>query len=134
MENPTDPTDTTSITYFNASTGAKSKISLDENNNNHIQIQDYIAMENNDLIHDRDTYIPIVPRELVPEAGANGNPTMYVTYNTIEFDESKGIVKVAGLKVCKVSDNTPLASFIDENRNDLVFEIRVISNDYKAIG
>lgn len=135
VEKPTDQTDTTSITYFNASTGAKSEISLDDSGK--IQVQDYVALGAIDLVHDVDTATTVKQgnvRELVSEAGANDHPTMYATFESIYFDESTGVVKVKGLKVLKVSDNTPLASFVDKDRNDLVFKIRVISNDYKAIG
>lgn len=120
-----------SLIYFNASTGAQSEISLDDSGK--IQVQDYVALGAIDLVHDVDTATTVKQgnvRELVSEAGANGHPTMYATFESIYFDESTGVVKVTGLKVLKVSDNTPLASFVDKDRNDLVFEIRVISNDY----
>lgn len=131
VENPTDPTDTTSITYFNASTGAKSKISLDENK--HIVIQDYIALADNDLIHDSTSSTEGAQRELVSEAKAGGQQTMYATYSSIGY--SDGIVTIKDLKILKVSDDPmALASFIGSDGQPCDFKIRVISNDYKAIG
>ena len=113
--------DETSLTYFNGSTGAKSKISSGENLP--IRIQDYMSM-NDDLIHSSDA---TVGREHDLVSGASFKPEMYVTFESISYAD--GIVTITGLKVCKTSDNTELATF---SGADGSFTIRVISADVKG--
>lgn len=118
--------DKKSITYFNASTGAKSKIFLDTDSYNAIQVQDYIPLnDDKDLIHVNDgTAAEGEPYHLVSDSQSS----MSVTYTTIEYDS--GIVTITGLKVCKQDKNkTVLAEFAGEDGAAKAFKIRVISKD-----
>ena len=112
------------LSYFNASTGAKSELSRDSADHNAIQIKDYVSLSN-DLIHSTD-YTPGAPRHLVPDATSG----MYVTYTDISYVEADGIVTVSGLKVCKKSDDSLLVEYTGENG----FTIRVISKDAAETG
>ena len=114
------------LVYFNASTGAKSRISLDTTDHNAIQVQDYLSLSG-DLIHDVD-YNKSTTRHLV----ADSNAGMYVTYNEISFNAVTGIVTINGLKVCKKSNGATLVEFARENGASKDFTIRVISNDAAA--
>lgn len=105
------------ITYFNASTGAKAQISLNEDYA--IQIQDYMTLSD-DLIHDTGAKKG-EGHELV--SGAGFTPRMYVTYKTIDY--SDGIVSIEELKVCRSDNDYVLATFSDAS--DVFFKIRVIS-------
>ena len=109
------------LVYFNASTGAKSKISLDDDKS--IQVQDYLSLSG-DLIHDVD-YNKSTTRHLVADSKAG----MYVTYKEISFNAVTGIVTINGLKVCKKSNGATLVEFAGENGASKDFTIRVISND-----
>jgi len=115
-----DKTDSTKLAYFNASTGAKSELSLEDGKS--IQIQDYLSLKE-DLIHN-DSYTQGDMYHLVVDARAG----MYVTYTSIDYDD--GIVTIKGLKVIKESDGTTvLAQFSGENGQAKDFTIRVISKD-----
>ena len=119
--------DSTKLSYFNASTGAKSTISLDADGNNAIQIQDYLPL-GSDLIHDEGVanFKTGEPRHLVADSTAG----MYVTYTSVSYEESEGIVTIEGLKVCKNdADNTVLVQFSGGNGAEKDFTIRVISKD-----
>ena len=123
--------DPTKLSYFNASTGAKSTISLDTEGNNAIQVQDYQPLlKEDDLIHDKEVtgFKTGAPRHLVSDSTAG----MYVTYTSIGYDDSTGIVTIAGLKVCKNdADSTVLAEFSGADGKPKDFTIRVISKDLK---
>ena len=120
--------DNKSLTYFNASTGAKSTISLDANSI--IQIQDYVSLTD-DLIHDS-TAKQGEAHHLV----ANANLGMYVTYTEISYDEDKSLVTITKLRVCKKTNDTEetiLASFSGEDGAPVDFTIRVLS-EAKDVG
>ena len=121
VETPSETT--TELVYFNASTGAKSKISLDTTDHNAIQVQDYLSLSG-DLIHDVD-YNKSTTRHLV----ADSNAGMYVTYTGISYNAATGIVSIEHLKVCKKSNGATLVEFAGENGASKDFTIRVISND-----
>jgi len=126
VENPpvsaTDDTpDTTKLMYFNASTGAKSELSLDTTDHNAIQIQDYVSLSD-DLIHGTG-YTPGTAYHLVADKSSG----MYVTYTSIAYNKDTGIVTVTGLKVCKKSDDTKLVEYAGANGQAKAFTIRVIS-------
>lgn len=113
--------DNTRIRYFNAGTGAKSELSLDDGKA--IQVQDYIPLNNEDeLIHSGTAKI-VDPHHLVPDDSSE----MYVTYESIGYNN--GIVTITGLKVCKKTDNKVLAQFAGENGVNTIFTIRVVSKD-----
>ena len=118
------PESTTKLVYFNASTGAKSELSLDTAEHNAIQIQDYVSLSS-DLIHDDESYTPGTAYHLVADKSSG----MYVTYTSIAYDKDKGIVTVSGLKVCKKSDDTKLVEYVGADGAAKVFTIRVISKD-----
>lgn len=112
------------LVYFNASTGAKSKISLDDGKS--IQVQDYLSLSG-DLIHDN-VSVQGRAHHLVADSKAG----MYVTYEKIRFDDETGIVSIEHLKVCKKESNgagATLVEFAGENGASKDFTIRVISND-----
>ena len=115
--------DTTKLMYFNASTGAKSELSLDTADHNAIQIQDYVSLSG-DLIHD--TNKAGEAYHLVADKSSG----MYVTYTDIAYDKNTGIVTITDLKVCKKSDDSPLVEYTGENG----FTIRVISKDAAQTG
>ena len=132
VENPpisetVDTPDTSKLTYFNASTGAKSELSLDTADHNAIQIQDYVSLSS-DLIHDGTNYTPGKAYHLVADTSLG----MYVTYTGIVYDKGTGIVTVTGLKVCKKSDNSQLVEYVGADGAAKAFTIRVISK--KAAG
>lgn len=112
-------TTNTKLAYFNASTGAKSELSLD--NGKAIQIKDYLSLSG-DLIHDA-SYTEGEAYHLVADEKAG----MYVTYTQIGY--SDGIVTIEGLKVKKDDGTTVLAQFADENGTAKDFTIRVLSKD-----
>ena len=114
--------DTTKITYFNASTGAKSELSLDAADHNAIQIKDYVSLSS-DLIHDDTKYKPGEAYHLLADTSSG----MYVTYTSIAYDDSTGIVTIGGLKVCKKSDDSKIVEYVGENGAVKNFTIRVIS-------
>lgn len=118
------PGSTIKLVYFNASTGAKSELSLDTADHNAIQIQDYVSLSS-DLIHDDASYTPGTAYHLVADKSSG----MYVTYTSIAYDKDKGIVTVSGLKVCKKSDDTKLVEYVGADGAAKVFTIRVISKD-----
>ena len=122
-------TDHKSLTYFNGSTGAKSKISLGAEYS--IQIQDYISLSE-DLIHDADPTKVKQGEAHVLVYGASFKPEMYVTYESISYAD--GIVTITGLKVYKKTGDTVtvLAELIGENGSTIPFTIRVISADAKG--
>ncbi len=71
------PSTNDSVSYFNANTGAKAQIKLDDSNT--IIIQDYIA-QTTDLIHDNvEALKEGAKRTLVP----GGSSKLYATYATI---------------------------------------------------
>lgn len=113
--------ETTKLTYFNASTGAKSELSLDTTDHNAIQIQDYVSLSD-DLIHGTG-YTPGTAYHLVADKSSG----MYVTYTSIAYDKDTGIVTVSGLKVCKKSDDTKLVEYVGADGQAKAFTIRVIS-------
>ncbi len=117
------PGDTTKIAYFNASTGAKSELSLDAADHSAIQIKDYVSLGSSDLIHDDTKYKPGKAYHLLADTSSG----MYVTYTSIAYDDSTGIVTIAGLKVCKKSDDSKLVEYVGENGAVKDFTIRVIS-------
>ncbi len=112
-------TTNTKLEYFNASTGAKSELSLD--NGKAIKIRDYLSLSGN-LIHDT-SYTEGDAYHLVADEKAG----MYVTYTKIGY--SNGIVTIEGLKVMKDDGTTVLAQFADENGAAKDFTIRVLSKD-----
>ena len=117
-------TTNTKLVYFNASTGAKSELSLD--NAKSIQIRDYISL-NGDLIHDT-SYTGGKAYHLVADEKAG----MYVTYTKIGYNN--GIITIEGLKVVKDDGTTVLAKFADENGAEKNFAIRVLSKDAAKTG
>lgn len=125
VENPDD--DTTKLLYFNASTGAKSELSLDAADHNTIQIQDYMSLDG-DLIHD--TNKEGEAYHLV----ADKTSGMYVTYTSIAYDKDTGIVTVTGLKVCKRSDDSQLVEYAGADGQAKTFTIRVISKKAASSG
>ena len=116
----------TTLTFFNASTGAESEISLDSADHNAIQIKDYQSLSD-DMIHDAG-YTPGQARHLVDDLKSAENARMYVTYTGISYTETTGVVTITGLKVCK-ADGTVLVIFAKEDGTPLDFKIRVISKD-----
>ena len=121
--------DNKSLTYFNASTGAKSQISLVDNKA--IQVQNYMTLSA-DLIHDEDedyqTNVEPEPYPLVPDPKSE----MYVTYSSIEFDPTNYVVTVKGLKVCKKTGDTTVAEYVGKNGTpdpNVNLTIRVISKN-----
>lgn len=115
-------TDDKSLSYFNGSTGARSKIS--SGTKLPIRIQDYLSLGEEDLIHASDAKVGS-EHDLI--SGASFNPEMYVTFDSISY--AGGIVTITGLKVCKKADDTELAKYSAVDGN---FTIRVISADAKG--
>ena len=120
----------TVISYFNANTGAKAKISLATTGYPAIQIQDYIPLVD-DLIHTTSTGggnpVEGEAYHLVPDK----NTGLYVTYDSIELDRTKYIVIVNDLKVCKQSDDTPIYELKDDSGASIPLEIQLLSKDVK---
>jgi len=128
VENPpvskTDNTpDTTRLLYFNASTGAKSELSLDSADHNAIQIQDYMSPDS-ELIHDTGYKAGEAYHLVADKSKSLG---MYVTYTSIAYNKDTGIVSVTGLKVCKKSDDSQLVEYVGPDGQAKAFTIRVIS-------
>ena len=123
----------TEISYFNANTGAKARISLETKEGSKypaILIQDYIPLVD-DLIHTQPTGGAKPAKgdayHLVPDK----NTSLYVTYKSIELDKTKFIVKVNDLKVCKQSDDTPIYELKDASGVSIPLEIQLLSKDVK---
>ena len=116
----------TTVSYFNANTGAKAEISLATNGYPAIQIQDYIPLPEDDLIHTASTGSTLAegePYHLVPDR----NTSLYATYESIDIVND--IVKINGLKVCKQSDNKPLYELKNESGETIALEIQLLSKD-----
>lgn len=124
----TDKSDTTKLTYFNASTGAKSELSL--NGGKAIQVQDYLSLSD-DLIHDEKIYTSGDAYDLVVDPEGK----MYATYTKISYDDAEGIVTIEGLKVVKAPDGAiDLAKYAGEDGQQADLKIRVISKDVAETG
>lgn len=137
--------DNQSLTYFNASTGAKSMIAKydhtkystesepnpDLPSDSHkdavtgsVWIWDYIPLVY-DLIHDSDDEEG-KGHEMI--SGAGFTPRMYVTYDTIVYNA--GVVTISGLSVWNVDDDErPLAELLGATGAPRNLVIRVISAD-----
>lgn len=108
-----------SIEYFNASTGAYSKIYLESGNDTPVMLQDYVKLDAvTSLIHSEGAEQGKA-RRLVPDT----NTGLYVTYDSIAIDEANAVVTFIGLKVCLKSDKTELTS-LDS------LKIRLLSGDF----
>ena len=119
--------DNQSLTYFNASTGAKSQISLDDNNA--IQIKNYMTL-NADLIHDEEYEKKVEPAAHLLVSDPKSE--MYVTFSSIEFNPANYVVTVKGLKVCKKTGDTTVAEYVGKNGTpdpNVYLTIRVISKN-----
>ena len=112
------------LTYFSASTGAKTNLTKDADGR--IWVEEYVSL-NDDLIHDfteaqlivnhKDKGHPLVPDDI---------SKMYVTCEGITYNENTGIATISNLKVLK-SDGTELTKYTSDNGTNLI--IRVISKD-----
>lgn len=139
--------DDQTIEYFNASTGAKSRIFLDaEGDYPSISVRDYIPLtaeedqapqSMEELIHGNASGTEIVKAgsayHLVPDSSDSNR--LYVTYESIALSETDAsiIVVVEGLKVCKKTDNVEIASLgKDEDGKTIALEIRLLSQDAKT--
>lgn len=129
-------TDRKSLTYFNASTGAKSRIAkyvpATEGDPNpdaiagSVWIWDYISLKD-DLIHEDSAEVGD-GYEMI--SGVGLTPRMYVTYESIDYDDDKGVVTISGLKVCNFDhENEMLAQLAGTDGNPKTLKIRVISAD-----
>lgn len=127
-----------SLTYFNASTGAKSRINkyvpATEGDPNpdaiagSVWIWDYIPLVY-DLIHDSGDEEG-KGHEMI--SGAGFTPRMYVTYESIVYNA--GVVTISGLKVYKHEDtpdvvDVELTGLVGEDGTAKDLIIRVISAD-----
>ena len=118
------------ITYFNADTGAQSRLSKypdAEAGGTYpaIKLQNYVPLAAADLIHDYDDTAPTEgdARHLVPDK----NTGLFVTFGSFGIsDTDPSVVVVDGLAVCKQKEPTkPLAQLGEGVR----LEIRVLSED-----
>ena len=113
------------LTYFSASTGAKTK--LIKNSDGKIWVEEYVSLKD-DLIHDLDEEtLEKNHKDKGHLLVSDSSSLAYVTCNDdgILYDSTSGIVTIVGLKVCKKSDDLPLVEYTGENG----FTIRVISKD-----
>lgn len=119
------------LSYFSASTGAKTTITL--NDDGAIWIEEYVSLDT-DLIHDIDEATMQTKHEKKGHALVD-DPTsgMYITCEDdgIKYDKATGIVTISGLKVCKGTgtEKNELARFAGEDGEQKEFTIRVISKD-----
>lgn len=145
--------DNTSITYYSSNRGADSKIYLSSGtgvDSNYkvgtIMLQEYAdygnvtsgdtstlqllnSVLNSDLDSGKDASVSA--RELIAslEAQRGGTDKLYVCCDTILYDKETKQIKITGLKVCRTSDDNPLAQIVGKGSTDSVLSIRVIPNE-----
>lgn len=122
------------LSYFSASTGAKTTITL--NDDGTIWIEEYVSLDT-DLIHDKkEATMQTEHKKKGHALVVDPISGMYITCEDdgikwITYDKATGIVTISGLKVCKGTgtEKMELARFAGENGEQKEFTIRVISKD-----
>lgn len=112
------------LTYFSASTGAKTNLTKGEDGK--LWVEEYVS-QSDDLIHDITEEKHKEEHKdkghlLVPDT----NSKMYVTCGGITYNENTGIATISDLKILK-QDGTELAKYASDNGTN--FNIRVISKN-----
>ena len=117
------------LSYFSASTGAKTKLTKDSDGK--IWVEEYMSLKD-DLIHDYDEEtLEKKHKDKGHLLVADSSSLVYVTCDDdgISYDSANGIVTIKGLKVCKKSDDSDLFMLSGEDGTPIDLTIRVISKD-----